>query len=92
MVEATPADPNPEKLYFDRNTGLLVRRYREFRTVLGSIPSQDDYEDYKEVDGIRLPFTIRTSNPNSVVTLKVTEVKHNVFINDEKFNKPPGNQ
>jgi hypothetical protein len=92
MIEATPADPNPEKLYFDKETGLLIRRYREFKTVLGSIPSQDDYEDYKEVDGIKLPFTIRTANANSALTLKVIEVKHNVRIDDEKFNKPPGNQ
>jgi len=46
---------------FDVGTGLLVRRYTESDTPLGKLPLQLDYEDYREVDGIK------TAIPDSLV-------------------------
>jgi hypothetical protein len=85
VIEATADDPNTEWLYFDKETGLLLRRYREFKTVLGTIPAQVDYEDYKDVDGVKVPFTVRSTSMEAVSTLKFTEVKHNVPLDDAKF-------
>lgn len=90
VIEATPSDPNPERLYFDTETGLLLRRYREFRTVLGSIPSQVDYEEYREVENVKVPFAVRSVSTGSETILKFFDIKHNVPIDDEKFEKPPG--
>lgn len=89
VVEAESRRGNSEKLYFDVQTGLLVRRYREFKTVLGLFPIQIDYEDYKEADGVKLPFTIRWSFPGRSWGRKINEVKHNAVINNESFS-PPG--
>lgn len=87
VVEATLADGgSPEKLYFDVQTGLLVRKYSEAKTVLGQFPTQTDYEDYREVDGVKLPFTIRWSIPGRSWGRKITEVKQNVPLNDAQFN------
>jgi hypothetical protein len=89
VVEAAPADGgSPEKLYFDVQTGLLVRKYSETKTVLGQFPMQTDYEDYREVDGVKLPFTIRWSIPGRVWGRKITEVKQNVPLDDAQFNMP----
>lgn len=88
VVSAPASDDSREKLYFDAQTGLLVRRYLEFKTALGSTPVRVDYEDYREVDGIKLPFQLRWSNPRYSWGRKVDEVKHNVSIDDEKFNPP----
>lgn len=91
VVEATPADGgSPEKLYFDVQTGLLVRKYSEAKTVLGQFPTQTDYEDYREVDGVKLPFTIRWSIPGRSWGRKITEVKQNVPVDDAQFNSPAG--
>lgn len=79
-----------EKLYFDAQTGLLVRRYVEFKTALGRTPVQVDYEDYREVDGVKLPFQLRWSNPRYSWGRKVDEVKHNVPVDDAKFTPPAG--
>jgi len=88
VIEARSRAGNPEKLYFDTQTGLLVRRYRESKTVLGPYPLQTDFEDYQLVDGFKLPLTIRWSMPGRVWGRRIAEVKHNVAIEDGQFNPP----
>jgi len=73
---------------FDTQTGLLVRRYRESKTVLGPFPLQMDFEDYQVVDGVKIPLTLRWSMPGRVWGRRIAEVKHNVPIEDEQFNPP----
>ena len=77
-----------EKLFFDTRTGLLVRRYGELKTALGPLPFQADYEDYREVDGVKLPFTIRWSLPGNGWTDRISEIKHNAQVDDTKFSMP----
>ncbi|HEX4951104.1 MAG TPA: c-type cytochrome, partial [Blastocatellia bacterium] len=77
-------------LFFDAETGLLLRKIETNPTVVGSIPEQVDYEDYRDVDGVKLPMTIKTY---SVIganngTRKLTEVKHNVSIDGAIFSAP----
>lgn len=88
VIEANSRSGHPEKLYFDAQTGLLARRYREAKTVLGPFPLQTDYEDYQVVDGVRLPLTIRWSMPGRVWSRRIAEVRHNVAIEDEQFDVP----
>lgn len=86
VVQAKPVDGSVEKLFFDVKTGLLVRRYTESDTVLGKLPLQTDYEDYRDVDGIKQPFLIHWSFPGRVWGRKIDEIKHNVPLDDAKFN------
>jgi len=55
-----------------------------------AIPEQVDFADYKDVDGLKLPFTIRVSavDPNYSVVRKFTEIKLNVPLDAKIFNKP----
>ena len=84
-------DGKGERLYFDALTGLLVRRITTTPTVVGLIPEQVDYEDYRDVDGLKMPFTIRISAVDSVYssTRKLTEIKLNVPVDETRFHKPP---
>jgi hypothetical protein len=79
-----------EKLFFDVQTGLLLRRLTTRDTVLLPIPEQIDFEDYRVVDGVKLPFTIRISNIDTYFSLtrKLTEIRHNVALDDAQFNMP----
>lgn len=92
MIAATTAVGKSEKLFFDVHTGLLVRRYVESQTVLGRFPLQTDYEDYREVDGIKQPFLIHWSMPGRIWGRKISEIKQNVDIDDVRFNPPPSNR
>ena len=86
VIQAKPADGPVEKLFFDVKTGLLVRRYTESDTPLGKLPLQTDYEDYRDVDGIKQPFLIHWSFPGRVWGRKIDEIKQNVPLDDTKFD------
>lgn len=84
-------DAHIQRLYFDAQTGLLLRVITYTTTVIGRIPSQVDYDDYRDVDGVKLPFTVRLTSVDarSDATRKFTEIKANVPANDAQFNPPP---
>jgi outer membrane lipoprotein-sorting protein len=91
IVDGTTTDNRRMRLYFDANSGLLLRRTTTMPTIIGIIPDQTDLEDYREADGLKFPFTARTAilevgNPTSTRTF--TELKLNVPVDDSKFNMP----
>jgi len=88
VIVATPSEGKPEKLYFDVKSGLLVRRDSERQTEQGEMATETYYEDYKDVDGVKVPFTLKITNPQFSFVVKMTEVKTNVKIEDAKFAKP----
>lgn len=90
VVVSQVADNRTEKLYFDTQTGLLLRILAITQTVLAPLPEQTDFEDYREVDGVKLPFTVRQSYVDPWVgwTRNYTEIKHNVPVDETKFNMP----
>jgi hypothetical protein len=51
-------------------------------------PLQTDYEDYREIDGIKQPFLIHWSMPGRTWGRKIAEIKQNVAIDDAQFNPP----
>lgn len=90
-VAGRTADNRREQLYFDAETGLLVRRIRYTPTIIGIIPEQTDFEDYRDVDGVKFPFTVRVSSVevgNPIGTRKYTEIKLNGPVDDSKFKMP----
>jgi len=92
VIGATLPDKRGERLFFDAETGLLLRRIGYTRTMIGIIPEQTDFEDYREVEGVKFPFTVRVSSVdagNPVSTRKYTEIKLNVPVDDSKFKMPP---
>jgi len=90
VLEHKPADGVTEKLFFDAQTGLLLRKLTITNTVLVPIPEQIDFEDYREVDGVKLPFTIRISNIDTwfSLTRKLNEIRHSDVVDDSQFNMP----
>lgn len=90
VVEATPAEGSPEKYYFDAATGLLLRQDTERETPQGKMAIETTFEDYRVVDGVQVWHTMKQNTPAFAITMKVTEVKHNVTIEDAKFAKPSG--
>jgi hypothetical protein len=91
VVSAVRSDNKPERLYFDVESGLLRRRIGYTLTLIGTIPQQTDFEDYRVVEGLRLPFTMKMAfvDPGSLpITRKFTEIKLNVPMDNLKFEKP----
>jgi hypothetical protein len=90
QLRATSISGKRESLFFDVETGLLVRRTTSTTTPVGTIPEQVDFSDYRDVDGLKLPFTIKVSSidPTYSVVRKFTEIKLNPSIDAKRFNKP----
>jgi hypothetical protein len=90
VLQSTRSNRIAERLYVDVESGLLLRKLVLTDTVLSPIPEQIDFEDYRDVDGVMLPFTIRISNIDTWFssTRRFTEVKHNGSIDDARFKMP----
>lgn len=88
VLEATPTDGKPRKMYFDAQTGLLLRMDADRDTPQGPVHVETYFEDYRETGGMKLPFTTKLVRPDLSFSLKTEEVKQNVPIDDAKFNKP----
>jgi hypothetical protein len=85
----TPAQYLTDSFYFDATTGLLLRRRIVTRTgVNGSLVEQYDYADYRDVNGVKMPFEITRTNWNALDTFKVAGIKANPNIGDGIFAKP----
>jgi photosynthetic reaction center cytochrome c subunit len=92
VVLGTTADRKRERLFFDAENGLLLRRISYLETMIAVIPQQTDFEDYRDVEGVKLPFTIRVSSvdaANPYITRKFTEIKLNAAVDESKFKMPP---
>jgi hypothetical protein len=89
-LQATAEGHPPVRLSFDRNSGLLVREVRYAQTPVGRMPTQIDFADYREADGVKIPFRWTLSRPNGRFTIQIKEVQSNVPISDGRFAKPAG--
>ena len=88
VLRAVTPQGGRERLYFDKQTGRLVRRFAATMTVLGVFPYQVDYSDYKSIDGVQVPMSVTGSTPGRTWTRKVIEVKQNAVIDEARFNQP----
>ncbi len=77
------------RLYFDEQTGLLARVIRYNDVGLGAMPVQVDFSDYREVDGVKVPFHWTLSRPTGRFSIQIDSVQQNVPIDDARFAKPP---
>jgi len=79
----------PLRLYFDQQSGLLLRLVRYAETPLGRNPTQIDYADYRDADGVKLPFRWTLARPGNRFTIQVEQLQQNLPVDDAKFAPPP---
>lgn len=76
------------RFYFDEQTGLLTRLVKYTDVGLGIMPVQIDYSDYRDADGIKIPFRWALARPNGRFSIQIDSVQQNVPVDDAKFAKP----
>lgn len=83
-------DKTRERLYFDINTGLLVRRVITRVSPIGRIPEQTDYDDYRDAGGVKLPFSVRLSlvDPWSSSIRKYASIELGAPVDETMFEMP----
>ena len=88
VLEGTSPDGPSLRLFFDRESGLLVRLAHFAATAVGSVPMQIDYADYRDVLGIKVPFSWTTTWTTGQATTELSDVQLNVPIDAARFARP----
>jgi outer membrane lipoprotein-sorting protein len=89
IVQGKKASGTPIKLYFDEESGLLVRVVRySAETPVGRVPIQIDYEDYRDVSGIKMPFKWTSTWTDGRTLFELKSVQLNAPIDAARFAKP----
>jgi len=94
IVASRINDTMRQRLFFDSATGLLVRRQILKRVPVGEIPQQTDFDDYRDVGGVKFPFFVRLSlvDPWVGSTRRYTDVQLGAKVDDSVFNPPAGSR
>ena len=87
LVAANEGKP-PLKLYFDAQSGLLLREQRYADTALGYLPTQVDFGDYRDVDGVKVAFRWTLARPSGRFTIQIDSTQQNVPVDDARFAMP----
>ena len=88
LVTAQGAGTPPLRLYFDQQTGLLLRLVRYAETPLGRNPTQVDYADYRDANGVKIPYQWTLTRTNGTFTIRITTVQQNVPVGEKLFVMP----
>lgn len=94
MVIGESADGKSDRFYFDTASQLLFRLEQGLGGSEGAKTPESIcwFDDYKQVDGVQIPFTTRLQRPSSYMLIKYSEVKHNTVVEDSLFDPPGSSQ
>jgi hypothetical protein len=88
IIQGTTASKSRIKLFFDNETGLLVRQLRYSDTPVGTVPIQVDYSNYREVAGVKMPFHLVVTWTDGQTIIEINDVQPNVPVDPARFGKP----
>ena len=88
ITGSTEGQP-PICLNLDKESGLLLRLIRYAETPLGRNPTQIDFADYRDANGVKMPFRWTLARPGNRFTIQVDQVQQNVQVDGAKFVLPP---
>lgn len=90
LLQGSSPGELPVNFYFDEQSGLLVRMLRWSQTRVGTVPTQVDFSDYREVAGagVRMPFRLRVRWTNGENAIELAEVRPNAAIAPARFARP----
>jgi len=88
VIGAAKNGSGVDRLYLDTQTGLLVRAVTNMNSVLGSFPETTDFDDYRDVSGLKVAATVHLSSPEGDRTYKFDQIEANTLVEDAKFQQP----
>ncbi len=87
-VQGNTADGLIVSLLFDQKTGLLTRSVRYTDSPVGKIPVQTDYSDYRDVNGLKMPFKFTMTWLDGRDNFEIAQIRPNVMVEAARFAKP----
>jgi len=86
----TPKAGPASRQYFDAETFMLVRSVSKVNVpeMGGEVEQTTDVSDYREVEGMKVPFVVKVATPMQGIAIALTKVEHNKSIDDAMFSRP----
>jgi hypothetical protein len=88
VVQGTSAEGATATLFFDDESGLLVRQIRYTDSPVGRIPTLIEYSDYRDVSGVKMPFRWTLTWLDGRETFELSGIQANVPIDAARFARP----
>ena len=90
VLRYTPKAGSATLQSIDAETYLLVRTATKVDVpeAGGALEQTHDLSDYREVDGVKVAFTVRIVNPLQSLTITMAKVEHNKPIDEAMFSRP----
>ena len=90
VVLATPDAGSATRMYFDAETGLLLRQGGTRETQQGPLDIDLFIDEYREVDGVKEAVSLRQVTAMFTMVIRLGDIKHNVALDDALFKRPGG--
>jgi hypothetical protein len=87
-VEVDRGDGSAETWYLDPRSFLALARVSPGNDVFGPVERRTYYDDYRDVDGVKLPFYVEAQWYTRQFVYEVASVETNVAVDDAKFGLP----
>lgn len=87
-IVLTPKEGHPETHYYDRQTYLLVKRECVIEHPMGLLQAELYLSDYRRVDGVLLPFKMRSTLAGDERLHTTSSIRHNIDFPDDLFALP----
>lgn len=89
VLEVTPKTGPKTRSWIDAETYLVLKTSVTVDAPpIGALEQIVEFGDYRTVDGVKVPFLVKSMNSVQAVTGVLTDVKHNVEIDEASFRKP----
>jgi tetratricopeptide (TPR) repeat protein/outer membrane lipoprotein-sorting protein len=88
VIDVQPVNGPASRLFVDAETYLPVRMNTTRMHMGAAVPVEVYYDDWREVDGLKLPFVITDTFQKQTTTLTVKEIRNNVPVDMKMFEKP----
>lgn len=76
----------PVEMYFDASSGLLLRMVHYSQSPLGLNPTQTDYFDYRDSEGVKIPYHWTSATPTGHFSVQIQSARANVEIPGKVFS------
>jgi hypothetical protein len=77
------------RLFIDSQTYLPARSIVKLELPqFGEVEQTTEFSDYRDVDGIKIPFAVRANSPVQTSRIVITKVEHNARLDEALFSKP----
>ena len=89
MLNVTPTTGPPSRVYIDAQSFLPVKSVAKVTLPeVGDVEQTTELSDFREVDGVQVPFQVKGSSSVQSFTISVSKVEHNAKIDETLFGKP----